>query len=170
MLLDEQHHLTYYLVYCIMYLLSTIYFYQFISSQLNVLKTHANSGLDNGFCYKNIWPPELRVGVMYSVYSVYTVQCPLYSQLLSRDWAEPELAVQWATSLSRQQCQCKVPNYLLCCVNSVTVLQSYPPHRSVSHCQLFSFVKIKYPSDFKCYYLIKDMYIVHGKPKKCDPC
>ena len=36
----------------------------------------------------------------------------------------------------------------------------------MSHCQLFSFVKIKYPSDFKCYYLIKDMYIVHGKPKK----
>ena len=75
--------------------------------------------------------------VLYSV-----VQCPLYSQLLPRDWPEPELGVQWATSLSRQKCQCKVPNYLLCCVNSVTELQSYPPHRrlSLSHCQLFILV------------------------------
>ena len=29
--------------------------------------------MDNGFCYKNIWPPELRVGVLYSVVRCCTV-------------------------------------------------------------------------------------------------
>ena len=29
--------------------------------------------MDNGFCYKNIWPPELRVGVLYSVVQCCTV-------------------------------------------------------------------------------------------------
>ena len=37
------------------------------------LKSHANFGLDNGFCYKNIWPPALRVGVLYSVVQCCTV-------------------------------------------------------------------------------------------------
>ena len=101
---------------------------------------------------------------MYSVYSVYSVLCtvsccPETGQ--SRSWPCSGPLPSVGSSVSA-----KCP---IICFAAWTVSQCHRVIHLTALCHIVNCSALwKYPSDFKCYYLIKDMYIVHGKPKKCD--